>query len=162
MDVATLCFVVFAMVGCVLAMPTFRYANIIGLITADLSLLLIMMMQLKDVPKLKGAAPGPSILSKVLTLVPNVGVAAMLMWYIIICHKNREYIEADTMPDQWNTYAWFISLTLLVHMILLVAGRPDNMVGCVGWITMSVIAIFVSMQRVVADNFRTDGFQTRF
>lgn len=163
MDVITGGFAVFAIVGCVLAMPTFQSTNLVGLIMSDVALLLIMMMQLRDAaPKTKLAVPGPSTLSKVLTLVPNVGVVAMVLIYIVICYQNREHIEEGSMPDQWLTYSWFISITLMVHVIILVVSRPTNMYGCVGWITMSVILIFVSMQRIVAGSFRTDGFQGQF
>ena len=134
----------FAVAGSVLAMPTFPQMNVVGLIVATVSILMIMMLQTSDYSPVN-----------YMNILPNAVVAGMLILYTVLSRQNREYIESSSMPDQWGTYAWFISITLMVHLVLIYVGGTA---GCLKWFTMAVIVIFIGMQRIVADHFRTDGF----
>ena len=140
-------FTVVALLGCALAM--FKQTNFAGLLIADVGLLILMMLQLKDLTK---------VMSVFMTTFPSIVVIAMITWYAVITRNNQTYIETDSMPDQWEPNSRFISAALIVH-ILLQLSLPVNGIkmGCFGWLTMTIIVIFVAMQFILAENFRTNG-----
>ena len=140
-------FTVVALLGCALAM--FQQTNFAGLLIADVGLLILMMLQLKDLTK---AA------TVFMTMFPSIVVISMIIWYAVITNKNQEYIETDSMPDQWVPNSRYISAALIVH-ILLQLSLPVNgvTIGCFGWLTMTIIVVFVAMQFILAENFRVNG-----
>lgn len=136
-----------AVAGSIMGLPNFPSANFAGFITAIACLLLGMMLAYKP-------SDAHNMVKLFLNMFPTAAVAAMILWYIIILQNNKEYIEENAMPEQWSMNAWFISIALLLHVVIINVG---GMYAALSWQTMSVIVIFVAMQHVVAENFRTDG-----
>jgi hypothetical protein len=140
-------FAVVAIVGSALAM--FQQTNFPGLLIADVGLLILMMTQLDDLKK------GASVL---MTMFPTIIVISMILWYAIITHRNQKFIETESMPEEWLPNSRFISVALMVHVLLQLGFQMNGVtIGCFGWLTMAVIVIFVAMQHIVAENFRTNG-----
>jgi hypothetical protein len=140
-------FVVVAILGCALAM--FPQTNFPGLLLADVGLLILMMTQLSDLKK------GASV---IMTMLPTLIVISMILWYSIITHRNQKFIETDSMPKEWLPNSRFISAALMAHVLLQLGFEMNGLkIGCFGWLTMAVIVIFVAMQHILAENFRTNG-----
>jgi hypothetical protein len=146
--IAKVGFGVGAFAGSIMGFPNFPSANFAGFITATTCLLLRMMLDFK-----KGDNKN-DVMKLVMTLFPTAAVGAILLWYIVILQQNEEYIEENAMPDQWSRNAWFISIALLLHVVV---NNIGGVVQALSWLTMAVIVIFVGMQHVVAEDFRTDG-----
>ena len=97
---------------------------------------------------------GETLADKAIWLVPEFGFIGILFWYAGICYHNKESIKEGTMPENWTMYGWIIYVLLLVQLAVVVYGGKY---ACFSWLTMSFLAVFVVMQFIVAENFRTSG-----
>ena len=84
----------------------------------------------------------------------NLIAFAFVSLYVTICVTNQEYIRSKAMPDPWIRNNIVLSTLVMLHLIFMVALPKLTS------LTMAFIAVFVSMQVVVARFFRTDGFQS--
>ena len=137
------CLGVVAVVGAGLAAPTFRYTYTIGLQIVEGALLVLTVLQLRD----KGE-------SNLISLIPNIMFIGFLLWYIKICYTHKDAVREGEMPENWQTFAWIICGLMAAHVVVLLVGGP---VACGTWRTGAFMVVFVALQHIVAENFRTNG-----
>lgn len=97
---------------------------------------------------------GESLAEKAIWLVPEFGFIGILFWYAGICYHNKQSIQDGTMPENWTLYGWIIYVLLLAQLAVVLKGGTY---ACLSWLTMSFLAVFVVMQFIVAENFKTNG-----
>ena len=70
----------------------------------------------------------------------------------VLIFTNRSII--DTMPENWNTANRLIASIAAVHCLFITFGKSFYQLT---WVTMAGMVALLTMQHVVATNFRTNG-----
>lgn len=144
---------------CTVPMPTTRYLYVGGLAGAVLCFVILLALALPDDKKVPGEPAldmSSKMASKFMWLFPDIGFIGVLMWYATICYKNSESIQLGTMPDNWSPFGWVIYFLMLAHLAIVLMGGEKY--SCLAWLTMSFLLVFVTMQFIQADFFKTEGF----
>ena len=139
---------------CTVPIPTVRHLYVGGLAGAILIFVLFFVLALPDEKAEPGKIP-ESLASKAIWLVPNGLFIGVLVWYATICFRNSQSIQQGTMPDNWDKFGWVIYILLFVHLAIVLKGGKF---ACGAWLTMSFLLVFVTMQFIQADFFKTEGF----
>ena len=143
--------------------PTVRYLYVggLGAVVFIFCILFVLVLTDKKDPIVPLGVPleGPpgepvTMASKAIWLVPNFFFIAFLAFYMYTCYANSESIQAGTMPENWTLYGWIIYILLLAHLAIVVYGGKY---ACFSWLTMSFLSVFVAMQFILAEKFKTDG-----
>lgn len=132
-------FQVLGATGCVIAF----FNSMAGLAVAAGSIFFLIVLDMIESP-----------LTFIKTSLFNLIAFVFVSLYVAICVTNQEYIQSKSMPDPWIRNNIILSTLVMLHLIFMVA-LPQ-----LTSLTMAFIAVFVSMQVVVARFFRTDGFQS--
>jgi len=82
----------------------------------------------------------------------NIIAFVFISIYVSVCSKNQEFIRLKAMPDPWIRNNIILSGAVVLHLILMVTA--PSFTSC----SMALIVIFVAMQVVVAQFFRTEGY----
>ena len=93
------------------------------------------------------ASPLTFLKTSIFNLIAFVFVAI----YVSVCATNQEFIQSKSMPSPWGRNNVIIASLVMIHLIFMVVLPSASS------LTMSLIAIFVAMQIVVARFFRTNG-----
>lgn len=82
----------------------------------------------------------------------SLATTGILIWYFVLIFTNRSII--DTMPENWNTANRLIASIAAVHCLFITFGKSFYQLT---WVTMAGMVALLTMQHVVATNFRTNG-----
>lgn len=148
-----------ASILCTVPMPTTRYLYVGGLAGAAFFFLILLVLALPDDKKVPGVPAldmASKMASKFIWFFPDLGFIGILVWYATICYKNSESIQQGTMPDNWSAFGWVIYFLMLAHLAIVLMGGEKY--SCLAWLTMSFLLVFVTMQFIQADFFKTEGF----
>ena len=86
------------------------------------------------------------------TAVFNIIAFVFIAIYVSVCSTNQEFIRVKAMPDPWERNNIILTGAIVLHLILMVAAPSAT--SC----SMALIVVFVAMQFVVAQYFRTEGY----
>lgn len=124
-------------VGCVIAF----FNSMAGLSVSAASIFFLIVLDMISNP-----------ITFIKTSLFNIVTFVFIAIYVSVCATNQEYIVAKTMPDPWQRNNVVLSALIMFHLILMVV--VPNATS----ISMALIVVFVAMQFVTANFFRTEGF----
>jgi hypothetical protein len=139
LNLAKTVFQVIGAAGCMIAF----FNSMAGLSVAAASIFFLIILAMIEQP-----------LSFLKNAIFNIITFIFISIYVVLCSTNQEFIRNDEMPPPWKRNNIILSSLVVLHLIFMVA--VPNATS----FSMSLIAIFVAMQVVVAKFFKTDGFHS--
>lgn len=151
-------FISIAIGGIIVAVMNIQKAFLLGINITWLAMFSLFILSLSDVR----ITAFKDILKQNLIMVFTL---ILLVFYILIVWKNKEYISEGKMPSNWYTFAYFvlIAITGLIASLSTYMKNPNNKIlQVIAGILFCCLLGFVIIETIIGTYYQTDGFMVKY